>query len=1101
MPDRQIKINVDIVSGSGGTTKVKGTLNEVSSEVKRINRETSEDAKRTQRVIADATKARVNEEIKEEKRVERERKAAADDFISSIKRVEAESKAAAIRTSSAFSSAFKGGLLGGFVGSISTQLAQLPGMMKSTLDQMVQLAADRQNAFKGLESVSVFKGISPTDAQDAVKNLRFVKSGIIDVADATASLKNLLLTGFNLPEAIKLMEAFSDSSSFAKQGALSYGEAIRGATEGLKNQNSILLDNAGITKNLSVILEEHGKTKADVSKITNDAGVRQAIYNGILQEATAFTGDADRITQGYTGSTAALTTAQNNLYAAIGKQIIQSPELLALIQTMTQELNTNTEAIQKNENQSNSQTKTLVGNFAEIALSAGLMAKNVSFVYEGLGRMLGMVLTGIKAVSVDLLSLIGNAVVGIVIDPINIVIDAINKLGGTISRIPVPEVALSKDVQSLKFQYQDFDKFVAQSQTDDKRIRDEYAANLARTKAGSATAGGFSWLAKGTVPTTPTPPPVTPGAKTPGGTGRIHRAPAESDSEFRQFFTDMGFGVNRTYGRAINDGSPHPYGGAADIDFHGKTSEQITAMLAKALEKGYRVFDERVKAPGVKQTGPHLHIENAKTTLTKSSRFLAPSYYGGEANLAYLQSLDAKRLGKVGGVGDLKEDVARMTQSKQDAEIAAFEEHQKFEQDWAGRIMLQKKANRERLQAIQEQQIAEHEEHESWEKDWAARVTAQKNADPLKQIRAEYELLQKRNLAKEAVARSGQERNDLTRDIGDSQIELAIRGQNDGLKIQAALLRDTLDLRNRDLDAVISINRAQLELSEAMKVSNVQVRAGVYEHIAGQQTMSQAYSSGINQTYDALTRLVNGPLDKLNEKAHGLLSFFTEPMKAVQNQAIGNLFLKVTDKLFPGLGGQMEEAQNPMLFHAKKHTELLQQIVNNTGGTRGISVTGGAGSGGGGSLLNTIISGGLGGGGSQTPGFGGIGIPGFGGGSYSTPPFNGNAGPIDPVTGQPADPASIVNVGGGGILDKLGLGKLFAPQRNPITGNMNSKLAGQMGGIGSIAAMVGGFLPGKLGKHGSVRGNGCSIRVDVRAVGSCGWGSHRRRDRPLQQGR
>jgi hypothetical protein len=48
------------------------------------------------------------------------------------------------------------------------------------------------------------------------------------------------------------MNRFKDSAAFGKQGALSFGEAIRGATEGIKNGNSILVDNAGVTKNLSV---------------------------------------------------------------------------------------------------------------------------------------------------------------------------------------------------------------------------------------------------------------------------------------------------------------------------------------------------------------------------------------------------------------------------------------------------------------------------------------------------------------------------------------------------------------------------------------------------------------------------------------------------------------------------------------------------------------------------------------------------------------------------------------------------------------------------------------------------------------------------------
>jgi hypothetical protein len=41
------------------------------------------------------------------------------------------------------------------------------------------------------------------------------------------------------------MNRFKDSAAFGRQGALEFGQAIVGATEGIKNGNSALVDNAG----------------------------------------------------------------------------------------------------------------------------------------------------------------------------------------------------------------------------------------------------------------------------------------------------------------------------------------------------------------------------------------------------------------------------------------------------------------------------------------------------------------------------------------------------------------------------------------------------------------------------------------------------------------------------------------------------------------------------------------------------------------------------------------------------------------------------------------------------------------------------------------
>lgn len=62
--------------------------------------------------------------------------------------------------------------------------------------------------------------------------------------------------------------------------------------------------------------------------------------------------------------------------------------------------------------------------------------------------------------------------------------------------------------------------------------------------------------------------------------------------------------------------------------------------------------------------------------------------------------------------------------------------------------------------------------------------------------------------------------------------------------------------------------------------------------------------------------------------------------------------------------------------------------------------------------------------------------------------------------------------GSGGILSNLK--GMFGPQKNVLTGK-TSAMAGKMGGIGAIAALVGGFLPGKLGSVVSMAGTGMSI--------------------------
>jgi len=168
----------------------------------------------------------------------------------------------------------------------------------------------------------------------------------------------------------------------------------------------------------------------------------------------------------------------------------------------------------------------------------------------------------------------------------------------------------------------------------------ETGADMRRVRGSRVGWGGMA---------SATPPPRSPDLgyldeKT-GGAKR--KPPRETDSEFRRFFEDRGFGVSRTFGAALNKGSLHPSGMAADVRIGGKSVAEVFALTAAALEKGYRLFDERQKRPGVKQTGPHLHFERGGSL--KESSFLGAGMYGGPEQLAYLQALDARRLGKATG--------------------------------------------------------------------------------------------------------------------------------------------------------------------------------------------------------------------------------------------------------------------------------------------------------------------------------------------------------------------------------------------------------------------------------------------------------------------
>lgn len=199
------------------------------------------------------------------------------------------------------------------------------------MGETVTAANTLQSALMGLNSVATAFSQDANKAKKAAQEL--AEDGLMTVADSATGLKNLLAAGFNLDEATTLMKRFKDSAAFGRQSALSFGQAVSSATEGIKNGNSILVDNAGVTKNLSNMLTEAGFSAQDLSKASSDASIRQAIFNGILKETNAHTGDAAKLAESAAGKQAQWAAQTTVLKQQIGESL--QPALLSLLQTVT----------------------------------------------------------------------------------------------------------------------------------------------------------------------------------------------------------------------------------------------------------------------------------------------------------------------------------------------------------------------------------------------------------------------------------------------------------------------------------------------------------------------------------------------------------------------------------------------------------------------------------------------------------------------------------------------------------------------------------------------------------------------------------------------
>lgn len=185
--------------------------------------------------------------------------------------------------------------------------------------EVVKAAADSQAAWTGLNSIVQGTGNNFAVAQKFLTE--YTKDGLIGIEDAATAYKNLLSRGYDTSQIEGVMTALKDSAAFGRQSSYELSEAVVSATEGLKNENSILVDNAGVTKNVAKMWDEYAASIGTTRNALTQQQKIQAEVNGILQETRFQAGDAATYTTTFAGRVQILKGAFSSMQIAIGKVV------------------------------------------------------------------------------------------------------------------------------------------------------------------------------------------------------------------------------------------------------------------------------------------------------------------------------------------------------------------------------------------------------------------------------------------------------------------------------------------------------------------------------------------------------------------------------------------------------------------------------------------------------------------------------------------------------------------------------------------------------------------------------------------------------------
>lgn len=184
----------------------------------------------------------------------------------------------------------------------------------------VEVASETQSAWMGLSSILNGQKKSFSEANRFIQE--YISDGLVPLNNAVTAYKNLAARGYNTEQIEKTMTALKDAAAFGRQASYSYGDAISTATEGLKNENSILVDNAGVIKNVAKMWDDYAKSIGTTSNALTQQQKIEAEVNGILQETKWQTGDAAKYATTFAGRVAKLLATFTSLKTEIGNVII-----------------------------------------------------------------------------------------------------------------------------------------------------------------------------------------------------------------------------------------------------------------------------------------------------------------------------------------------------------------------------------------------------------------------------------------------------------------------------------------------------------------------------------------------------------------------------------------------------------------------------------------------------------------------------------------------------------------------------------------------------------------------------------------------------------
>ena len=158
--------------------------------------------------------------------------------------------------------------------------------INSTIKDCVNEYNSYTQSMSSLQNVSEYTGESMQDLSTIMNKF----SSYMTKSDLATTIKNFTLMGYSAKDTEKMIESLTNSAIRNRNANYTVSEAVRVASEGYRQGLSTLSDSAGVTENLSVMLDNYAKSIGKTASQLTDAERNQAYLNRTMYAAEPFAG-------------------------------------------------------------------------------------------------------------------------------------------------------------------------------------------------------------------------------------------------------------------------------------------------------------------------------------------------------------------------------------------------------------------------------------------------------------------------------------------------------------------------------------------------------------------------------------------------------------------------------------------------------------------------------------------------------------------------------------------------------------------------------------------------------------------------------------------